>query len=702
MLKRFTWCWLLLLAGQFSTTAQAPTAFPDTPNEFIKELGAFMTASKQSSLEKIFDAFKDEFKRGTYTEEEFTLIRQLCNAMLEKKLRAGQYFGPYLETLTIIKQNQRGAENFNNWHDVLQRMLADVENRKFKPFLAFLKFSYPFFERQALKYSKNGVVWEAIADNYEMSYRERIPQIEYETLNLNAIRKKDSITIYETSGVYFPLERRWKGQSGTVRWDRFENLDRVYCTLADYTIDTSKPLYKVQSVRLHYPELFPNGDVVGSFEDKISAKNQATGTSYPRFISADSVLTIENIGGGIRYTGGFRLQGTTVHGYGSKSNKAKIAIYDNQGHRTFRGASELFVIRKGERMAGQGTEAVLYFGQDSIYHPSVNFKFQIPERELSLSRGKRGSDRNPFFNSRHQFNIDVNSMNWLMDGDSLVIGGRSVSFTTTNKEVVFESLNFYRESDYQRLQNISSTNPLATIKVYSEEMGDRILSANNLAKRFNPRFDVSSIQSLLYDLVAKGFVNYDSDKQIVEVKDKVFHYANASQDKVDYDVLRVMSVTDSTNAVMNMQDGTINARGISNIQFSVPQRVAVKPYAGQVLMKENRNMDFDGKIFAGRSRMIGKDFAFDYSKNHVEVDSVRYLDLFIATDAIDDMTGDSIALSIVSLIEHACCVLLIDAPNNMSGRDDIPIFPSFESKKNSYVYYDRSETHNGAYQRDSF
>ena len=45
---------------------------------------------------------------------------------------------------------------------------------------------------------------------------------------------------------------------------------------------------------------------------------------------------------------------------------------------------------------------------------------------------------------------------------------------------------------------------------------------------------------------------------------------------------------------------------------------------------------------------------------------------------------------------------LIDAPSNKSGRQDIEIFPSFQSKKNSFVYYDDYETERGVYKRDSF
>jgi len=210
---------------------------------------------------------------------------------------------------------------------------------------------------------------------------------------------------------------------------------------------------------------------------------------------------------------------------------------------------------------------VLYFNEDSLYHPSVNIKLDIPKLEMELYRGKRGSDRNPFYNSLHQINVDVDKLEWHMDADSLLLGTSAVSFANQSK-VTFESLKYFEEGDFRRIQNISTNNPLFTIRHFADEEGSRVLSANNLAAKINPKFDASNIQSLLYDLVARGFVNYDSDEQLVEVKEKVFHYTDASAEKVDYDVLKVLSKSDSTNAVLNLNDNSINSIGVSNIEFS--------------------------------------------------------------------------------------------------------------------------------------
>jgi len=54
-----------------------------------------------------------------------------------------------------------------------------------------------------------------------------------------------------------------------------------------------------------------------------------------------------------------------------------------------------------------------------------------------------------------------------------------------------------------------------------------------------------------------------------------------------------------------------------------------------------------------------------------------------------------------SRIEHVSGYLLIDAPKNKSGTENIAYFPSLQSKTPSFIYYDQADT-NATYNRDSF
>ncbi len=681
--------------------AQTPTTFSENRSSFLSEMETFMTASKRPALVEAFETFEVEFQKSTFTDDEFKQMLEASNKMLSLKLNTSTYFVPFLKTIAALKNQPQPEGTFKSWNTVYLSFLNDIPNRKFKPISEFLSFSSTFFESNYLKYGKTGVSWFGNAERFKIKYEENIPAIEFEIVDLMAVRKSDSIEILKTKGTYFPLLKIWKGEGGQINWDRTKTAEsKTIATLKSYEIDATKPFYSAKEVTLSYPDLLPGKKIVGSFEDKIMTKT-AKDPSYPRFESQDAIVEITEIGEGITYKGGFRLQGKTVYGFGSSDQKANIEIVNKGTSQIFRADAELFVIRKGERLSGEAVDCSIYFDQDSIYHPSVNVKMQIVDQMMTLSRGKRGNDRNPFYDSYHKINIDVNSIKWNLAQDSIFFGGKSVSFTTANKDVTYESFNFFQEADYERLQNIASTNPLTVIRGMADQQGDNFLDAHSLATKFNSQFDASSIQSLLYDLVAKGFVNYNSEKQVVEVKEKVFHYTNASMKKVDYDILKILSSTEKTNAVMDLKNKQIISGGVSAIEFSQSQKVALKPFAKEIVLKKNRDMDFDGKLFAGYTVYEGKDFHFDYEGNQIIMDSIRYFDLFVPTEA-EDENGDPVAVSIASRLENANGVLLIDAPNNKSGREDIPVFPSFQSKENSFVYYDDTTILSGIYKRDSF
>ncbi len=697
--------WLLILLAVWfacqSSQAQRLEKFSEDPTAFVKELQGYMTAGKNSQMEAVFKDFEKAVKSGIFSPDEMERIRQTGDKMLNQRMTASPYFAGYLKSLPIVRNDELGESRFKNWHIILDSLLSNIENRKLKPYQDFLDFSYGFFSQNALRISSLGTNWLFNASRYDLVYADKRPLIKFDKLDLIANRGRDSILIKSTAGIFYPVEEVWEGKGGIVTWERNGLGKEVYAELGEYSFEAKNSLYEVKEATLHYPLFFGNTSIQGAFSDKLISQNDATGGSYPRFESKEEVLDIKNIGKGVHFRGGFRLQGTTVYGFGSKKNRAILSLSNNRDQLVYRGMAVLFAIRQEERIVAEGVESVLYFDQDSIYHPSVNIRFDIPTRQLQLSRGKRGSDRNPFFSSLYQINIDAEKIDYLVDADSILIGKKSLGIAKSATPILFESLGYFHEGDLRRLQNIADSNPILLMNSAYEETGSRVMDAEFLAQKLNPKFSVENITSLLYDLVSKGFINYDADEQKVELKDKIFHYTNASQKKVDYDNLKISSETDETNAVIDLKQESAQINGVTSIELSALQRVGIRPFNEQITMKKNRDIDFDGRLFAGFSVAEGRDFHFDYDKFQVNMDSTRYFDLFLATGE-NDKEGKPLAFSIGSRLEHLNGVMLIDAPSNKSGREDIRIFPSLESKDKSYVYYDYKNTQGGAYTRDSF
>ncbi|HMR44231.1 MAG TPA: hypothetical protein PKC40_10375, partial [Saprospiraceae bacterium] len=442
----FFTCFLL---SAFSLEAQRLEQFSEVPTEYLIQLKEYMTAGKQQKLEEEFSLFEKNWKAGMFTEPEIIQIIKTSNGMLAQRMTASPYFYEYLRCLNIAKNAGNGETRFRDWHAVLDNLIADIENRKLNPYLDFLQFSFPFFENKYLRQSDLGVNWIADAPRYEWAYENKQPLIKYAEINLICSRKQDSIVILQTKGSYFPTEGIWRGEGGKVTWERLGLDAGVYCLLDKYELETKKSLYEVASAKLHYPQFFGEKTIEGKFEDKLVVGNDATGGSYPRFESKEQILKIDQIGQGIEFIGGFRLQGTTVYGYGTRDNRAELKIKNAQKGFNYKGLAELFIIKRGEQVVAEQVESTLYFGKDSIYHPSVRVRFNIQNKELQLTRGDRASDRNPFFSSMHQVNINTDDVICFLDRDSVLIGKKTVSVGAREKEVVFESLKFFRESDYR-------------------------------------------------------------------------------------------------------------------------------------------------------------------------------------------------------------------------------------------------------------
>ncbi|HMQ48596.1 MAG TPA: hypothetical protein PKA00_14300 [Saprospiraceae bacterium] len=697
----------LLLLGLLCLTSSAFSQrlerFSEDRQTFIKELEAYMTASKRAVLEETYQAFEKVFMSGMFTEEETTQILQTGNAMLGHRMMASPYFEKYLNALMLVKKQSQGELRFKEWHSVLDKILADVKSSRLKPYEDYLEFSILFFQQEAIRYSDSGGTnWYARSGGkYSFDYENEVPSISFPELDLVAARKSDSIVIHRTEGAYYPLDRIWKGKGGRVSWGRHEELGNdVYADLETYEFEVVSSLYEVKEATLHYPLFFGERKIKGSFSDKLVPSTDVTGGSFPRFESFDKVIEIKNLSQGVDYVGGFKLQGKTVYGFGSKDVPAEIKIADQKHGITLRGSAELFTIRKEERVFGEGVEIYMKIDGDTLYHPSVEVRYDFKKNELALTRGEKASDRNPFFSSYHNVHIFAESIIADLNTGIVSIGKSKLPFQN-KPEVEFESFHYFEEGDYQRFQNISTVNPIAVLKVLYDKMGVLEIPADTIARKLNPRFNIENIKSLLYDMVSRGFINYDEETTMVEIKEKVFLYADAHRKKTDYDGLLIKSSVDTTNALLNLNDKTMDIRGVSNVVLSDKQRVAIKPLGDQLLLLKNRNIDFDGKLFAGLTLLDGKDLHFKYESYRVDLDSVRFFDLFIPTGAVKK-DGSPEATSIGSRIEHLSGSLLIDAPSNKSSREDIPMFPSLQSKATSFVFYDYKSTQGGSYKRDSF
>ena len=702
MLKPISTLKVLLLFILVTTTstifAQAPKVFSEEPTEFIKELKLFFESSNNKKYIKAFDDFETLFLSGVFDENAQNQMIKNANRMRSQRMSVNPYFMLWTGTIQSIMGKENGAELFPQWQQVYTDMLA--ADYKIRDYKLFLDFSQNFYTSKAIRQGpRGGTSWFAISDDFELQFKEE-PIISFPSTELLATRGQDSLYILETSGQFLPLSNHWNGKGGKATWERLGLGTDIYALLGDYTVAMTTSLYKVENAELHYPLYFGERLIKGNFSDKLVPTKGTVEGSYPRFESEEKKLEIKNLGEGIGYKGGFALQGTTIYGKGDKDNMAELTLANERNKRLFHGYGEQFVFRKEDRVNGRDVEATVFLGKDSLYHPSIDIRYDLNKKTLQLNKAQSGQNHTPFYDSFHDFYLTADNVELYMEADSVVIGKPVVNVVQKNP-VVLESPFYFDKNEYEGIQSINTSNPLAIMRATANKEGTNFIDSDLLASRINSKFSTANIERLLYELVRRGFVNYYPEEGIVEVRPKVFHYVEANDGAADFDRLKLISDTKGNNASMRVTDLDLLVEGVDKVEFSQAQKVGVKPYGGQIVLKKDRNFDFHGRLFAGYGLFSGQDFHFDYNKFQVQSDSIHTIDFFIPTGAYDKDKNE-IAEGINSKIEKVSGVILIDAPGNKSGKEDIFMFPSFQSKGNSYVFYEKDSIFNRAYPQDSF
>ncbi len=698
----------LPISDFLSAQAPAPAKFPEDPNEFVDKLGEFMTASKRPDMEEAFSVFKKKFKSSEFSDPEMKRVIAMSNLLADHKLTPFPYFKNYVNAVSAAVSDP-DTSLFNRWHALAEQAIGGVEKGRTKPISQFLEFSVDFLEQRALKSGEGGsVTWKVKGGKFHFEYRDKQPQLRCENVNLVGVRsKQDSIIIFSTSGQFLPFENVWRGQGGKVTWADAGLDSSVYVQLTNYKVEAVKPLFQCDSALMFYPLYFPGRSIPGKFEHNIVIGNKASATQFPRFESFDKKLKITKIGEGVEYFGGFRLAGNSLYGYGSGNEPAQVTVYDKKRKKVFYGTGPLFIIKREQNIVAEGVNAKLYMDTDSLFHPAVDFRYDIPAQVISLTRGEKGSERNPFFSSFYNMNLNTDRIAWYLNRDSLEIGARAGTGKGVEQKISFESSNHFDMVDYNKMQHIAEQNPISTLYVtwlesdQDKEDNGRLVSDNVYAQRINPKFDYSSIQTLLAELVREGFINYYFDRHQIELRDKLIHYALASQGKRDYDGINIESTSSNANARLDLKTKQTHVRDVKKIELSARQKVALIPDKNEFTLLKDRDMRFGGRLFAGFVLFEGADMEFKYQQFQINFDSVQHMDFYLPTGEVDK-NGQPIANAMNSTVELVSGVLWVDAPNNKSGKEDLAMFPSLQSKKHSFVFYDKPSIQKGVYTRDSF
>src|SRR3989304_2198324 len=276
------------------------------------------------------DFIKEQFKpfwfSGTLSEDKRQFVYSTSIAMLQKKLRPfPDYFNFFNAIINFYTKAQLQESSFQSWRTSIEKVIAQGSAKKLSD---FLEASSNLFGTNKL-YQSPAVEWFAGSNNYSFEF-DSLPKIIFSSTNLYCAVKADTATIFGTSGVFYPPEKKWEGQGGKVTWARTgidDNL--VYAELKNYSALLSKQSYTADSVTFTNKIYFQT-PLLGTLEEKAVPDATPENATYPRFESYSTRFEISNLAEGkVDFAGGFSLRGSKFIGSGSKTADAFLIFKRN-------------------------------------------------------------------------------------------------------------------------------------------------------------------------------------------------------------------------------------------------------------------------------------------------------------------------------------------------------------------------------------
>jgi hypothetical protein len=684
----FSLCLIFLLSSPLARS-QALKNFTEEPKKFIEEMQGFLEETNKKEAVIFLPKFTDVWTSPQFKPEWQNAVMHTCNAMLRKRMKAFPDFKNYLTCLTSFVQGGGTAERFNAW----QKSLDQVILTSSKNFANYVIACNSLFASGSL-YESASTRWFSDNNSYTFDY-DSLPKIVFPQMNLFCSARGDTSMINLTKGSYYPTLKAFFGQGGSVDWHRagFDAVT-VSAQLANYKIDVGSSEFSADSASLTYKTYFSK-PLLGRYSDKLIVTS-GDNFAYPRFVSYTTSLEIKNIVPDVDYKGGFSIVGNKIVGSGNKDADAHIYFYRNKKQMLV-ASSRTFVIHT-DKITSDNAAVTLYYEKDSIFHPDVVLKYIVKDRELDLIRGEEGKNQSPFTDSYHMVDMTFDGLYWKID--SPMINIKMLSGAGESK-ANFESENYFRRNRFLKIQGLSEQHPFYVLQQYGKKNNTNVIYTEDLAKYLHK--SVFEVRQMLINLSNDGYIIYDAADDKVVLKDKINYYLLANTGKTDYDIITFESLIKAKpNATINLLNFEMTVRGVSRITLSDSQNVVIYPKEQEIVLEKNRDFAFAGRVKAGHFDFYGKQFHFDYDQFKVDLDNVDSLRLTVEGDSIDVNTGKKQLATVKSVLQHITGDLMVDNPGNKSGLVDHPEYPIFNSKKDSYVYYDKPSIYNGVYKQDSF
>ncbi|WP_242929420.1 hypothetical protein [Pontibacter vulgaris] len=741
-------------------TAQAQTKFSGKPADFVGEAKAMLLAGKVENAEKLSADLEEIWSSGKLTNKQQQDVIKISQHMYRKRLRTKPHFQQFYTMVVagVNNHNLRGSA-LDNMLDVTDKAVQQEEMTNLERFLhtsslylssgrlfqntyytlrtsgGAISFAYEggASPKDGAKATENNSEWDDFSwddeaatkdetatddgwgtiteqpkkadskkasKNRQESIKKRFipampkvngPTLKLENTTLTFVTPWDSVSVNNTSGQLMLARNLFVGEGGSYDWQPDGKPASVI--LRKYAFDISFAGFKAPDVTLTYPALLEE-PVEGAFE-MISGKRKSGNYPYPKFTSFTNNAKVRTHTNNIAYKGGFSLTGN-IAGSNSLDGSLSEIVVMQDGVRKFRSMARSYTMNDSLILANRASIAI-YQQKDSLTHPAMQLRFSKTNKELILTKDKGPFSRTPFYDTYHKLEIVAERLHWDLNTQDVNF---SILNTKTLIPVQFESTQYYSNNRYQQLVGVATFHPLQALVAYAAKAKTNEFYASEVSN-YN-KINESAIKEAANNLSREGYLNYEPQSGFIALKPKAWHYVGSSRKKNDYDHLIIKSVVPSgRNATLNLADNKLTVRGVKKITFNNDtSAVYVLPKNSEIRVLKNRDIEFDGQVYASRLAFKGHEFKFNYDEFMIDLQKLDTIAMVSkkrratggeATDQV--LTGKGGKLS---------GKLYINKPNNKSGKDFFPEYPKFDAPIGARVAFNRPDVLGGAYDSTVF
>lgn len=669
------------------------TGFSGKASQYPTEVKLMFGNDIQKDEEELIGNFSVDWRNNVYDSIQKKKIIAFSNLMYDRKSRKTQ-FKQLITLLTAFKESKDSSGNYQVWLDYMP-VFVEARKTSVGVLSTFLE-NLTNLVKSDLVFMTNATQWKYTGGDHVFKVENDVLYVIFPQGMLKCYSKRDSIAIDATSGRWSPTGNKWLGANGIVTWERAGyDKNEVFAKLSKYTIELNKTEYKADTVAFTYGKYFKQ-PVLGKLTDMVMDLQGSSSATYPQFETYGKRFYFKNLYPDVDYDGGFSMRGAKIIGSGSEDQLALITVKKKDSV-LMEVKSKYFVFRP-DRVNGIKTAVKIHLGPDSIFHSSLSFLYTVDKQEVSLIRTENFDSQSPYNDSYHRLDMDFEQLNWRITEPRISL---TMSRASTIGKAKFQSQNYYNQPQFEEIQGRDSYHPLVELRRYARMMGSNTFPATNFIDYIKK--PLSQGRQVLMSVAQKGFIYYNTDNDMVTIKQRLIDYLKSAAGTVDYDVVNFNSTTQAPldNAILDMDTKDLIINGIPRIAVSDSQNVAIYPAHDQIVMKQNRSFQFDGKVEAGLFTVYGSNFFFDYDRFKINLQNVDSVTVMVYSGEYDNI-GRPATKRVTSVIQHLTGELQIDKPDNKSGLKNYPQYPLFASREKSYVYYQSKDIENGVYPEESF